>query len=65
MHGSKFQQFQQCYLSCERFLQQKLTEEGLLQDMILYCACCDDEWSATTDHFKDLELIATKVCHMY
>ena len=49
----------------EIFLQQKLKEKGLLQDMIIHCACCDDEWSDTVDHFKDLELIAKKVCQLY
>ncbi|MCO5559695.1 hypothetical protein L7F22_013296 [Adiantum nelumboides] len=42
-------------------LLEKLQERGLLEDMTIYGAVCDDDWENTDEHFKDLECIARKI----
>eukprot|EP00250_Pteridium_aquilinum_P017715 c23750_g1_i3 orf=79-1887(+) len=42
-------------------LLEKLEEKGLVDDMVVYGAFCEDEWGNGDDHFKDLECIASKL----
>ncbi|MCO5595714.1 hypothetical protein L7F22_049760 [Adiantum nelumboides] len=42
-------------------LLEKLQERGLLEDITVYGAVCDDDWENTDEHFKDLECIARKI----